>query len=62
MESIMIPIFAAASAISTIDKVAGCAISEWKHLTSAQQTVAKPEPKADSGAFAALLGTLGVGK
>jgi hypothetical protein len=52
----MIPILAAASAISTIDKVASGVLSQWKHLTSPGQATGKP---AASSSFAALLAEQG---
>jgi hypothetical protein len=51
----MIPILAAASAISTIDKIASAAGSEWKQLTAAGQGSGKTSATAAPGSFAALL-------
>jgi hypothetical protein len=55
----MIPILAAASAISTISKVATGAFAEWKHLVSPGQANGKPDAKASSSSFAALLAEQG---
>jgi hypothetical protein len=55
----MIPVLAAASAISTIDKVASAALSQWKHLTSLGQANGKP---GASDSFATLLAAQGVEK
>ncbi|HMC63061.1 MAG TPA: hypothetical protein VKJ01_27960 [Candidatus Solibacter sp.] len=51
----MIPILAAASVFSTIDKVAGAATSEWKQLTATGQGSGKTDTTAAPGSFAALL-------
>jgi hypothetical protein len=47
----MIPILAATSVLSTIDKVASAAASEWKQLTTNGKTNTTGAP----GSFAALL-------
>jgi len=55
----MIPILAAASVISTIDKVATGVLSQWKQFISPTQANAKPDA---AGSFAALLTAQGVDK
>jgi hypothetical protein len=54
-EFTMIPILAAASAISMIDKIADTAASSWKHLTATSHTDNKTNETASAGSFAAAL-------
>jgi hypothetical protein len=56
----MIPLFAATSAISTVDRVGTAALSQWKHLAGGQATDAKQTDAASSDSFGALLAAHGV--
>lgn len=56
----MIPLFAAATAISTVDKIGNTAISQWKHLAAAGHAGGKQQTGATSDSFGALLSAHGV--
>jgi hypothetical protein len=56
----MIPPFAAVSAINTIDKVGSGAISQLKHLGSAGHAAGSKNTGATSESFASLLAAHGV--
>jgi hypothetical protein len=56
----MIPILAAASAISTLDKAASGLLSQLKHPGSPGQPSTKSEAKAAPGSFASFLAAQGV--
>jgi len=56
----MIPLFAATTAINTIDSVSRGAAAIWKDLTSSGHAAGKKQVSAGSESFGALLSAHGV--
>lgn len=56
----MVPLLAAASAVSTMSDIASGAQSLWKSLSASGHAGSKKATESDPGSFAALLGTKGV--